>query len=500
MNTRLAHEQNSHLAKKMRHSKSAKPYENLYLSVDEADIWFVIDGERIPGHKLILSAGSPWFKAMFTGSLPEQGDVNLSETATVAEFKEFLQFFYLHDIQLTMANIDGVLNLAKQSMVDDLFLECEQFLMDRMTIETMCHGYQLAILYDAKRLEQFCERAISINAMDIIKSGSFLTVNYGIVYRIVGMPTLLVWNEKCIFDACINWARAQTNCHHNQIPNDTAADGLRDHLQELLHQIRVESLTDLEFGSILHMHPNLFTMEEIQEMIFIRTHIKNFQPKWFKAQPRLYQRDLDQCQMLTCNRFISFETGWQEDVALKIKRFESTIFSSNQPVLLRGFLYGSRFGDIKIECIEKCDETLALPLMLRERIQKIAYDSEACDGQMSKAKFHVPIVIESNQRYELRLELQQPSGYKRTFLKSSVQIDQDITIQFYATDGETDANPVTHNIIQTLFFNSLNKWPTKLLLRERETNRTRMKRFLRQSGGIVFKCVDFFVFLPSLIM
>lgn len=468
---------------------TTNPYENLYLNTDQADVWFVIDDVRIPGHKLILSSASPWFKAMFSGSLPEQGDVNLSETATVAEFNEFLQFFYLFDVQLTMENIEGVINLAKLSMVDEFFQKCEQFLMDRMTITTMCRGYQLAIFYDAKRLEHFCERAISINAMEIMKSESFLNASSETVHRILEMPTLLS-NEASLFEACINWAQA--NLRNQNISND--ADNLRHQLQNLLYQIRIESLTDQEFGEILHSNPNLFTKDEIQEMIFIRTRVKDFKPKLFKARPRLYQRDLDQCNMLTCNRFIGYEKG-VEATTLKIKRIESTIFSSNRPVLLRGFLYGSRFGAIGIECIEKCDDTLALPLI--ERAQKITHELESCDGQMSKAKFHLPIVCEPNRKYELRLKLQQPSGCKRSLLQQAVEIDQGIMIQFFTADGEQDA---THNVIPTLFFNSLNNWPTKLFLRERETNAHRMKRLLRQSGDIAFKCMDFVVFSLSLVM
>lgn len=304
------------------------PYESLYLSSDQADVWFVIDNERIPAHKLILSSASPWFRTMFSGSLPEQGDVDLSETATVPEFKEFLQFFYLFDVQLTMANIGGVLNLAKQSMVDDFFRKCEQFLMDHQTLATMCDGYQLAVLYDARRLEQFCERAICVNATDIMKTESFLGASYDIVHRILELPALLC-DEASIFNACLNWARV--NCDNQNISN--GAGQLRNQLQDLLYQIRIESLSDQEFGEILYSNPNLFTKDEIQEMIFIRTHVKDFKPTLFKARPRLYQRNLDHCNLLTCNRFVGYAKG-VEEAALKIKRIESTIFSSNRPVLL----------------------------------------------------------------------------------------------------------------------------------------------------------------------
>lgn len=100
----------------------SRSFGELYLNSELADVWFIIDGERIPCHKLVLSSRSEWFMTMFHGSLPERGDIDLSDSATPAEFKEFLQFFYLHDVKLTINNISGVFDLVKHSMVDEFLM------------------------------------------------------------------------------------------------------------------------------------------------------------------------------------------------------------------------------------------------------------------------------------------------------------------------------------------------------------------------------------------
>lgn len=115
-----------------------KPCEHLYLCPDGADVWFIVDDERIPAHKLLLISKSPWFKAMFCGPLADPDDVNMSESATADEFKEFLQFFYLYNVKLTEKNIAGVFDLVKQSLVDDFLTECEEYLIKQMTIANMC--------------------------------------------------------------------------------------------------------------------------------------------------------------------------------------------------------------------------------------------------------------------------------------------------------------------------------------------------------------------------
>lgn len=470
-----------------------KPCENLYLNADEADVWFVSDGERIPGHRIILTSVSPWFKTMFCGSLPEQGDVDMSDNASAAEFKEFLQFFYLYDVQLTEQNIGGVINLAKQSMVDEFFMECEHFLIRKLTIDTMCWGYQLAILYDAKQLQLFCERAISVNSMKIFKSDSFLKANYEIVHRIMKLDTLMCM-EKYVFDACISWAK--TACRNNQQdPDDLKV--LRLQLRDLLYEIRFTSIDDGEFGTLLHKYADLFTKEEMQELIFLRTRVKGFRPKLFNKNGRLFKKDSDESDWLTCRRFVSYETG-VEDAALRIKRMETITFSSNQPMLLRGFLYGSRFGNMTITIVEKREDDYILPIF--EASRRVGYDFEdTSEAGMLKAKFHMPIIIEPNVKYQIQLEIPHPSGYKRSILKPNVQLSHSTTIQFYPSEGEHDAY---HCAIQTFFFSSLDNWPTKLF-RATFSKRSAayfLKLFAKRTGKFILKCFSVIVFVTSLIM
>lgn len=121
---------------------------NLYLNPDGADVWFKIGEERIPGHKFLLSAASPWFRTMLNGSLPVIGDIPMNYV-NLEVFKEFLQFFYIDNVRLTMDNIEGAIDLAAQSLNESYFQKCEKFLINNLTFDNMLLGYQLALLYEA---------------------------------------------------------------------------------------------------------------------------------------------------------------------------------------------------------------------------------------------------------------------------------------------------------------------------------------------------------------
>lgn len=466
-----------------------RPSENLYLSPEGADVWFIVDNERIPAHKLLLTSVSPWFKAMFYGLLAEQGDVNMSESATPDEFKEFLQFFYLSNIKLTEKNIAGVFDLVNQSMNDDFFAECEEYLIKHMKIANICWGLQLSLLYDAKKLQTLCERAISMNSKAIFESESFLDASNDVVYRIMSLDSLIC-DENKAFEACLVWAEA--SCQRNNLSSDVN-ENLRSQLKAILQQIRFGSMKMEDFGKILFKYPELFTKEESNEIIFIMSHIRGFKPKMFNAKPRAHQANSDERGWLCCQRFIKQDNGNNHS---KVKKIESTIFSSSQPILLRGLTFGSRFGVVKIRIIEKNEENLIFPLF--QNTQPLEYDTELARNNTIKAKLRNPFLIEPNVKYDIQLELENVSGYKRSILMQMVSVNQ-INIQFYPSDGEIVAYT---GIIHTLYFTAFDKWatgPTNIFFRTREFA-TPKKDLMKVIGKNILKFLNILNFITSLMI
>lgn len=70
--------------------------EKLYLNANGADIHFAFKSsdERIPAHKIILSAISPVFQTAFFGSMPVDDKIKIEDDGINGNaFKQFLQFF-----------------------------------------------------------------------------------------------------------------------------------------------------------------------------------------------------------------------------------------------------------------------------------------------------------------------------------------------------------------------------------------------------------------------
>lgn len=134
--------------------QSIETTKKLYLSNKMADIFFVFAANdveiQIPAHKLILAGGSDVFEAMFYGELQETGDIKIID-ASIDSFKEFLQFFYLHQLNLTFENIGEVMHLAHKYLVLGCYSVCDEFLK-HLPVEDVCFTYELALLYQRNEL------------------------------------------------------------------------------------------------------------------------------------------------------------------------------------------------------------------------------------------------------------------------------------------------------------------------------------------------------------
>ncbi|XP_055326194.1 BTB/POZ domain-containing protein 6-like, partial [Sitodiplosis mosellana] len=147
--------------------------ENLYLDAGTADVNFVFgssgdDGERVPAHKNLLSITSDVFRAMFYGEWKVSGDIHMNTghkefLQTAPAFKEFLQYFYLKSVTLTAGNVAEVMGLGHRYNVANCFKACLEFISDSLSIDNVCIGYALAILYEQTELKMRCERMIILN-------------------------------------------------------------------------------------------------------------------------------------------------------------------------------------------------------------------------------------------------------------------------------------------------------------------------------------------------
>lgn len=339
-------------------------FRSLYLNLNGADLWFIVDGERIPSHKLILTATIPYYKKI----LAENNDHDESHITgvSVESFKEFLKFVYLVKPELTTDNIEGVMSMARRWQSDEIFAECEEFLKRSLIDKSMLFfGYRLALAYEAKHLKRLFQNEICANATNAFKSVSFLTLPQEFLAKILECNRLAC-KEIEIFNACIAWASAA--CIRNGLDSPNVED-LRNQLGDSLYQIRFTSMTNEEAATCIASHPHLFTAIELQEILSMVGQRKQCKAKKFNWTIRYY--DLNLKSNLICSRLRDSDDCKS---TYNIQNVEITEFTCDRDIVLHG---------IELEMHHNAEQSIHI--RIDERNKDLL--SSECYSERSMARF-----------------------------------------------------------------------------------------------------------------
>ncbi|XP_055299417.1 BTB/POZ domain-containing protein 3-like [Sitodiplosis mosellana] len=413
--------------------------EKLYLKADMADVHFVFNSddesiERIPAHKLILMAASDVFRTMFNGTWKEQKEVKIVDVSADA-FKEFLQFFYLNRVKLTMENVDKVMNLGKMYDMAECVAVCSKFLKNNLNDDNVCSSYGLAILFDQKDLKRSCESVIGLNTIAVLKSPGFFACNEKAMAEILKLNWLQC-TEIELFEACMSWLKAI--CKQDVLTKEIVQAKLGESFYEFRFGLMV--LQDIHA-----MISNYFSHSEYAEIFQMITY-NGLSPD---------QLDVNQAKRLKQMKRDSFP--WDEKDLIQfgrlfsryrstepyfIKNLEITKFSSNGPLLLKQFelctvskylngKFQDTFKNVPTEMtiveVTGAENSKNETLLYNEKENLTSPNSDphriVC---LSK-----PIFIRPGFVYEIRLKQDPPKDCAISPLMMSERRKEGITIQFH---------------------------------------------------------------------
>ncbi|KAG4078667.1 hypothetical protein HA402_015257 [Bradysia odoriphaga] len=313
-----------------------KSLKKLYGDKEETgDVCFIVGAERIRAHRCVLAAISSKYKTQFYGSQPDKGDVTVVGSSASA-FKKFIEFFYLDEIVLTTEDIDGVLDLAKQSLVDEFVQLCVDFLIEVTPSDNVFLGYRLAILYDIDELKKLCELRIVKETSKVFKSEDFIiNCDSDSLLGILKLDTLNC-TEAEAFDACIEWAKAA--CMRRD-DDPEKAENLRYELDGVITQIRFGSMKIEEFVVRQRTYGGIFRQDEINEIFYLIGQLKDFKSEKFNQIPR--NRSVKQLlsqACLECNRVLAKRpANYFEEYVMGA----ALSFTCNRSIIWEGFTVGT---------------------------------------------------------------------------------------------------------------------------------------------------------------
>lgn len=165
---------------------------DFYLSQSLSDLMLIIDGQRLPSLKFVLSAKSPVFRAMLFGEFKESNDKeNEMKEASVQTFKVLLKYCYFEELVLNDRNdylmAIEVFKLSHRFQMQYLSHIIEYNLIAMFTIHNIIDIYRFGYFYELKKLLFITKKFVAINCELIVENENLLKCNsINIIKDIIG--------------------------------------------------------------------------------------------------------------------------------------------------------------------------------------------------------------------------------------------------------------------------------------------------------------------------
>ena len=170
------------------------------------DVFIRADHVEITGHKAVLAACSPYFRAMFTADFLEarQSIVNMKHVDPQA-LVDVIDYFYTGELVIDALNVEGIMQLANTFQLDGLIENCEMYMRRNMSIRN-CLGLQsLAKYYGLPSLHKQAIRFISWYFQDIYSEEEYLLLPENELQQLVSNDFLRAPSEEFIYEAVLKW-------------------------------------------------------------------------------------------------------------------------------------------------------------------------------------------------------------------------------------------------------------------------------------------------------
>ncbi|XP_011138765.1 kelch-like protein 10 [Harpegnathos saltator] len=180
-------------------------------------------GDRVfPVHRAILSAVSPYFKALFTNSLrggkTETTEITINSVPGEI-FSLILDYAYTGTCNVNADNVEQLLPLADQFEVLGIVQLCCQFLLQELRPDNCLGIFKFACHYFCRDLEKQGRKYIRHHFKQILQeSGELKDLLCDELEAILSDDELNVKNEEIVFDAVKTWVESRVDERRVYLP------------------------------------------------------------------------------------------------------------------------------------------------------------------------------------------------------------------------------------------------------------------------------------------
>lgn len=172
------------------------------------DIILCLGQEEFPCHRNILSASSPYFKAMFTNKMRENCDKHVYFDQTSPwTFKRIIDYVYTGKLEISTDNAQEMLAAGCQFQYPAIVEACCHFLQSQLH-PSNCLGIQyFAQVHSCMKLEEAATKFALENFSSLVLYDEFLDLTIEKIMWFISSDLIEVRDEETVYNAVIRWIK-----------------------------------------------------------------------------------------------------------------------------------------------------------------------------------------------------------------------------------------------------------------------------------------------------
>mgnify|MGYP005948292949 CR=1 FL=1 len=316
------------------------------------------DGTFMCAHSLVLVIGCQYFNTRLNGNWSSgkgNHEVNCSDFSAGLT-RSMIKFLYETDIDLSMENVQDILQIADFYIIPDLRKKCEEFLLSSMSCENVFSILNMAFTFT---MENVLSSALSFidnyieNIMSIRENAElFCTFHKDLLILLIKRDSMCIHEEK-LFKLVAMWMNSENRtepvCWNTLVPHIRFGRMSVDFfIENIVYKNVIES--DYALKIMLYMS-SLSTQKDV-------------------INPSAYRsRKCFSHNSLVVNRFFfhSPNNTWESDTI----NGDRLAFSSNSDVKMQGvILFGAKNCSLSVEITLFSDECI-YKLKIREELADV---------------------------------------------------------------------------------------------------------------------------------
>ena len=166
----------------------------------------------LSAHKVVLSAATEYFNAMFLSGLSEQNSKEIVLNGIDAEtFAILLDYMYTGELKLRSNNAASVLIASDMLNLTYVVKKCICFLSQNLNVENCLTLWNLAERYSFHTLFFDIEKYVHENFQEVIQMEAFVNLQYCFVLSLVSSEGVRIEGENQILQVVILWVQFDTD-------------------------------------------------------------------------------------------------------------------------------------------------------------------------------------------------------------------------------------------------------------------------------------------------